>query len=128
VLRGVFHRPSPDDARKIAIGVRRLSLLAIVIGLVLVVAALLWWGFFYRSIGLGVALSCLYARGGSCDFIRHVAAEAGRAAYTPALFRLGVVALAGGSLARVAIAVLRRRLRQRQSAQAVRQWSGIGLS
>jgi hypothetical protein len=88
---------------------RRLSTLAIVAGLVLVGGALLWWGAFYRPIGLGPALSCLYARGGTCGFVQHVAAAAGRRAYSPAVFRLGMVVLAGGSFVRLAIALLRDR-------------------
>jgi hypothetical protein len=88
--------------------IRRLSVLAILGGLALLVAALLWWGYFYRAIGLGSTVSCLYASGGTCDFIRHVAAEAGRRAYSPTVFRLAVVLLAGGSVVRLAATLLGR--------------------
>jgi hypothetical protein len=91
----------------IVAGSRRLSVLAILGGLALLAAALLWWGWFYRLIGLGPAFPCLYGGGDTCGFIRHVAAEAGRVAYSPAVFRLGAVALAGGSVARLAVAMLR---------------------
>jgi hypothetical protein len=64
-------------------------------------------GWFYRSVGLGPAFSCLYGRGGTCDFIRHVAAEAGRVAYSPKVFRLGAVVLAGGSVVRLAVAMMK---------------------
>jgi hypothetical protein len=91
----------------IAAAIRRLSELAIVSGLVIVLAALVWWARFYGPIGLGATVACLYARSGTCDFIRHVAAEAGRVAYSPTLFRLGAVSLAGGVVARLAVALLR---------------------
>jgi hypothetical protein len=89
-----------------AVALRRLSLLAIVAGLALVALALLWWADFYRPVGLARALSCLYARGGSCGFIRHVAAEAGRVAYSPVLFWLGAGSFSGGAAARLALAIL----------------------
>jgi hypothetical protein len=91
----------------IVAGIRRLSMLAVLSGLALLAIALLWWGWFYRPVGLGSAFSCLYGGGGACDFIRHVAAEAGRVAYSPKVFRLGAVALAGGSVVRLAVAMLR---------------------
>jgi hypothetical protein len=91
----------------IVAGIRHLSVLAILGGFALLAVALLWWGWFYRLIGLGPGFPCLYGGGRTCDFIRHVAAEAGRVAYSPAVFRLGAVALAGGSVARLAVAMLR---------------------
>lgn len=95
-------RLGPD----IAHAVQRLSLLAILFGIAVVALALFWWADFYRPAGLGHAMSCVYARGGSCGFIRHVAAEAGRVAYSPALFWLGAGTFSGGAAARLALAIL----------------------
>lgn len=89
-----------------AVAIRHLSLLAIVAGFALVALAVFWWADFYRPVGLDRAISCLYARGGSCGFIRHVAAEAGRVAYSPVLFWLGAVSFSGGVAARLALAIL----------------------
>jgi hypothetical protein len=95
-------------ASAVVAAIRRLSLLAIIVGFALIAGAVLWWGYFYRAIGLGSTVSCLYASGGTCDFIRHVAAEAGRRAYSPTVFRLGVVLLTGGSVIRLAVTLLGR--------------------
>jgi hypothetical protein len=94
-------------ATDIVAAIGRLAVPAIIVGVTLIAVALLWWGFFYRPIGLGPALSCLYARGGTCGFIRHVAAEAGRVAYSPAVFWLGAFSLACGGVARIAVAMLK---------------------
>jgi hypothetical protein len=95
-------------AAGIVAAIGRLAVPAIIAGTALIVVALLWWGFFFRPIGLRPALSCLYARGGTCGFIRHVAAEAGRVAYSPAVFWLGAFTLACGGVARIAAAMLKR--------------------
>jgi hypothetical protein len=99
-------------ASDVVVAIRRLSLLAVIGGLALVIGAVLWWGYFYRAIGLGSTVSCLYASGGTCDFIRHVAAEAGRRAYSPTAFRLAVVLLTGGSVVRIAVALWAGALKQ----------------
>src|SRR5207302_2213295 len=72
------------------------ALLAMIGGGVVTGAALLWWFDFYRGIGLGDAVSCIYSRSGACGFIARVAAEAGRMAYSPKLFWLGILAFCGG--------------------------------
>jgi cytochrome bd-type quinol oxidase subunit 1 len=85
--------------------VQRIAVLAVLGGIFLLCAALAWWASFYREIGLADALSCLYARGGTCGFITHVAGEAGRMAYSPSIFWLGAGSLVGGGLLRLGIAV-----------------------
>jgi len=90
---------------EIVAAVQRIAVLAIIGGIVLLGVALVWWASFYRGIGLADALSCLYARGGTCGFIMHVAGEAGRMAYSPSIFWLGAGSLVGGGLLRLGIAV-----------------------
>jgi hypothetical protein len=90
---------------EIVAAVRRIAVVAILAGIGLVGVALMWWASFYRGIGLTDALSCLYARGGTCGFITRVAGEAGRVAYSPSIFWLGAGSLVGGGLVRLGIAV-----------------------
>jgi hypothetical protein len=90
---------------EIVAAVRCIAGLAILGGIGLLCVALVWWASFYWAIGLADALSCLYARGGTCGFITHVAGEAGRMAYSPSIFWLGAGSLVGGGFLRVGIAV-----------------------
>jgi hypothetical protein len=89
----------------IVAAIQRIAVLATLGGIFLLCVALVWWASFYRAIGLADALSCLYARGGTCRLITHVAGEAGRMAYSPAVFWLGAGSLLGGGLVRLGIAV-----------------------
>jgi hypothetical protein len=84
-----------------------LALLGCATGLALTLIAIGWWAYAFNGIassgGYGNALSCLYSPGGICGFIAAVAQEQGRVAYSPNLFRLGVVLLIGGGIVRLAL-------------------------
>jgi hypothetical protein len=90
---------------EIVAAVQRIAAVAILGGIGLLCVAVVWWASFYRAIGLVDTLSCLYARGGTCGFITHVAGETGRMSYSPAIFWLGAGSLVGGGLVRLGIAV-----------------------
>jgi hypothetical protein len=98
-------RRAPGSQAWIVVALRRLSVLAMFGGLGLIGIAVVWWATFYRPYGLAPAVSCLYARGGSCGFIIHIAGEAGRVAYSPSVLWLGVFSLVGGTVARLLLAI-----------------------
>ncbi len=84
-----------------------LALLASVTGLALTLIAISWWAYAFNGIassgGYRNALSCLYSPGGICGFITAVAHQEGRVAYSPNLFRCGIVLLIGGGIVRLAL-------------------------
>jgi hypothetical protein len=98
-----MRRPTP----RAAAALRRLAGLAIVLGLGLIAAAVVWWAIFFHPVGLADAASCLYSRGGACLFVRRVAAAAGRVAYSPSVFWLGAASLVGGLVLRAGAAALK---------------------
>ncbi len=85
---------------------RRLGLLLITGGGVLVVAAVAWWLHFYAplaqdlNVDLGRALRCLYSTSGACGLVTGVAQLGGKTPYEPMLLWIGLGALAAGILIR----------------------------
>ena len=89
----------------------RIAWLAIAGGLVVTVAAIIWWAVFYGNIiGEGAqatlrqAFSCLYSNRGVCGFIPGMTRASGRLAYSPSLFWLGVCLLLSGMAMRLLVA------------------------
>lgn len=88
-----------------------IALLAVGGGLVVTLAAICWWAIFYGGVvgraapgDLENALSCLYSSRGVCGFIPGMARAAGRVAYSPALFWLGICSVVGGVATRLLLA------------------------
>ena len=83
---------------------RKLANILLVGGLILLLAALFWWGSFYGDImkGLGGklsdALGCLYSSDGACGLATGIAQFAGKTPYSPALFWVGTVCFSIGAL------------------------------
>ena len=85
-----------------------------VIGVIVLVAAVAWWLYFYNSLakdfarltgskpdaGISDALSCLYSSSGACALVSGVATLAGRTPYEPMVFWFGLAAVVLGLLIR----------------------------
>jgi hypothetical protein len=89
----------------------RIAWLAIASGLVLTMAAVIWWAVFYGDIigegtqaSLRQAFSCLYSNRGVCGFIPGMARASGRMAYSPSLFWFGLCLLLSGLAMRLLLA------------------------
>jgi hypothetical protein len=73
-------------------------------GIILLVAALLWWATFYGGIvkqlggTLSDAFSCLYSSGGSCGLAAGIAQMLGKTPYSPFIFWIGALGFAVGGL------------------------------
>ena len=84
--------------------IKKLANILFISGVILVIAALFWWGSFYGDImkGLGGklsdAFSCLYSSEGACGLAAGIAQFAGKTPYNPAVFWVGAVSFATGSL------------------------------
>jgi hypothetical protein len=99
----------PTEPMVAAIG--RIAWLAVGGGLLVTLAALGWWASFYGDVigregqgSLANAISCLYSRSGICGFIPSMAHEAGKMAYSPAVFWLGISLLLSGVATRLVLA------------------------
>ena len=90
--------------------ISRIAWLAVGGGLLVTLAALAWWASFYADVvgrdgqgSLANAVACLYSRSGICGFIPSMAHEAGKMAYSPSLFWLGISLLLSGVAVRLAL-------------------------
>lgn len=95
---------------------KRLGNLLMMLGGVVLVAAVIWWLSFYSSVardlgkatggsadaGISDALSCLYSSSGICAVVTGVASLVGKTPYEPMVFWFGVAALVLGLLVRFA--------------------------
>lgn len=73
-------------------------------GIVLIIAALLWWAAFYGNIvkelggELSDAFSCLYSGDGACGLAAGIAQMVGKTPYSPFIFWSGALSLTVGGL------------------------------
>ena len=91
---------------------KKLGNLLTVLGAVTLVGACIWWFSFYSSVVRDIgrvtgggsdatvfdAMSCLYSSSGICALVSGVSTLAGRTAYEPMLFWLGLAGLLSGLL------------------------------
>jgi hypothetical protein len=95
---------------------KRLGNLLMVLGGIVLAAAVIWWFSFYSSVARDIgkatgggadasisdALSCLYSSGGICSVVTGVSTLVGRTPYEPMAFWFGLAALVLGVLIRFA--------------------------
>ena len=83
---------------------KKLAQILISVGIIAVIAALLWWASFYGPImqdlggDLSSAYSCIYSSSGGCSIASGVAQLAGKTPYNPVLFWIGAASWAVGVL------------------------------
>jgi hypothetical protein len=89
----------------------RIAWIAIGGGVLIIVAAVVWWASFYGDIvnrdGQGRlvnALACVYSNRGVCGFVSGMARQAGRLAYSPTIFWFGICLLLSGAAMRLLLA------------------------
>jgi hypothetical protein len=89
----------------------RIAWIAIGGGVLVTVAAVVWWASFYGGIigqnGQGRlvnALTCVYSSRGVCGFVSGTARQAGRLAYSPTIFWFGICLLLSGAAMRLLLA------------------------
>lgn len=81
---------------------KKLSNLLLIVGAIVIVIAISWWGSFYGQVArelkanLGDALECLFSSGGKCAFVSGIAQMAGVTPYNPTIFWIGLVMLGIG--------------------------------
>jgi hypothetical protein len=88
---------------------KKLAVIAIQIGVLILCVAILWWHSFYRVIAqqlvvglgesdptIGPGFRCLYSTAGSCREIIEYGESLGKIVYSPGLFWLGVSILTLG--------------------------------
>ncbi len=82
--------------------IKKLTNILIMIGILVIAGALLWWATFYTQVmGKGSslpidALLCLYSSSGHCGFIASLARLSGGTPYNPTLFWIGIIVLGVG--------------------------------
>jgi len=96
-----------DPAARI---VGRIAGLVVVAGLAVTLGAVAWWATFYGGVagpdghgGLAGVVRCVWSNRGACGVASGMARGAGKLAYTPTLFWLGVSLLLAGIAARLAL-------------------------
>jgi len=87
---------------------KKLGTSLILLGIVLMIAAVAWWWHFYAPLAdalhtdLGHASSCLYSNGGVCSLASAAAQLSGKTPYSPVLGWAGAVFAAIGILMKLA--------------------------
>ncbi len=87
---------------------KKLGTNLILLGLLLMVAALCWWWSFYAplahklDVDLSHATSCIYSNSGVCAFATGVSQFSGKTPYSPVLMWAGSAATALGILIKLA--------------------------
>jgi len=82
--------------------IKKLTVILIWVGALIVAGALLWWATFYTQVmGKGHslpidALRCLYSSSGQCGFIASLARLSGGTPYNPTFFWIGIIVLGAG--------------------------------
>lgn len=88
---------------------KKLANLLLVLGIVLLLAAIAWWANFYTPImkdlnaPLSDALDCLYSNAGACNLASGITQLLGKTPYSPTLFLIGAGASCAGVLLRLTI-------------------------
>lgn len=88
---------------------KKLANLLLVLGILLLLAAVAWWNHFYSPImhdlnaPLSDALDCLYSSAGACSLASGITQLLGKTPYNPMLFLAGAGAFCAGLLLRLTI-------------------------
>jgi hypothetical protein len=83
---------------------KKLGTSLLLLGVLLLIAAVCWWAWFYAPIAqkldvsLGRASSCFYTNGGVCSVAKGIAQLTGKTAYSPELAWIGAVFTGIGAL------------------------------
>lgn len=88
---------------------KKFASLLLALGILLILAAVAWWAYFYQPLmqevnkPLSDALTCLYRSDGTCAWVMSAANFLGKTPYEPVLLWVGVGTFVAGLLVRLSL-------------------------